>query len=436
MPKLSDNMEHGTILRWLKRPGDRVQRGEPLAEVETDKADVEVEAADSGVLREIRVAEGGEAAVGEVIAVLAAEGEESGASAPAENPAAARKGGAEAGEKRAPAEDSVRAPTGPARATTPPRAEREDAPESEANRAPRASPLAWRVAEQAGVDLGKVRGSGPGGRIVKRDVEAAARRAAPARADERGTASAEANRAPDEAPEAARENGPGTGERIETPSRMRRTIARRMAEAKRDVPHFYVAAEIDMTEAMRLRDAIKKAEAMPDLTVTHLLLKAVAMALPRHPRVNASWRDESVVFHDAANIGVAVALEDGLVLPVLHGAEALSLGEIAERTGALVERARQGKFASDDLTGGTFSVSNVGRVDVDDLVAVINPPQAAILATGAVKERPLVRDGSLVAAPTMRATLSCDHRVLNGVEGARFLAEVKSLLEKPVLLVL
>jgi pyruvate dehydrogenase E2 component (dihydrolipoamide acetyltransferase) len=295
--------------------------------------------------------------------------------------------------------------------------------------------LAWRLAEESGVDLGKVRGSGPGGRVVKRDVEAAREQvkaqpakaaAAPARAD--AEAESEVERAPDK-PAAQ-------GESVEQPSRMRKTIARRMADAKRDVPHFYVGAEIDMSEAMRLREAIKKAGAIGGLTVTHLLLKAVAIALTRHPRVNASWRDETVVFHDGANIGIAVALEDGLVLPVLHGADRLSLAEIADRTGQIVERARQGKFAGEDLIGGTFSVSNVGMIDVDDLVAVINPPQAAILGTGAVKDRPVVRDGTVVVAKTMRATLSCDHRVLNGVEGARFLAELKSLLENPVLLVL
>jgi pyruvate dehydrogenase E2 component (dihydrolipoamide acetyltransferase) len=217
---------------------------------------------------------------------------------------------------------------------------------------------------------------------------------------------------------------------------MRRTIARRMTEAKQRIPHFYVRAEIDMSEAMRLRQSIKNAGAMPRLTVTHLLVKACAVALRRHPRVNASWEEERTVFHEDVNVGIAVAVDDGLVVPVLHRAQHMSLEQVAERAAVLTERARAGKFSGEELSGGTFSISNVGVVDVDDLVAVINPPQAAILAVGAVKERPVARQGKVSAALTMRATLSCDHRVLNGVEGGEFLAELRSILENPVALLL
>lgn len=440
MPKLSDNMEQGTIIRWLKKPGDSVRRGEPLAEVETDKADVEVEASESGVLSEIRVGEGEDAAVGAVIAVLAAEGEGDGAGGkaaartkPEDRPAAAPAAKAERPAARSEERRTAEAPS--RRQAKKSRAEDGHAAAEDESHRPgrsvRASPLAARLAEEEGVDLAGLRGSGPGGRIVRRDVEAALEdgEREPAVGKEAPPAEEPDERKTESRPAPA----PASGEE---PSRMRRTIARRMAEAKREVPHFYIASEIDMSAAMRLREDIKRAGAIADLTVTHVILKAVAVALKRHPRVNASWVEEKVVFHDAVGIGVAVAVEDGLVVPVLHDADRLSLADIAKQAGALVEKARQGKFSGEDLSGGTFSVSNVGMIDVDDLVAVINPPQAAILATAAVKERPFVRDGQLVVARTMRANLSCDHRILNGVEGARFLAEVKELLENPVVLVL
>ncbi|MBX3028141.1 2-oxo acid dehydrogenase subunit E2 [bacterium] len=290
----------------------------------------------------------------------------------------------------------------------------------------RASPLAWRMADAAGVDLGNVRGSGPGGRILKRDVETAARAAAPPPAAR-------------EPAESQREEAPAAlpaGSRREEISRMRATVARRMTEAKREIPHFYVTAEIDMTEAMALRESIRRRETMPGLTVTHLLVRALSIGLVRHPHVNASWQEGGIIVHDDVNIGIAVAVDDGLVVPVLHRVQTLSLGEIAAAAGELTEKARHGRFGGEDLTGATFSLSNVGMLDVEELTAVINPPNAAILATGAVKERPIARDGQLAIAKTLRATLSCDHRVLNGLEGGRFLVELKSILENPVSLLL
>jgi pyruvate dehydrogenase E2 component (dihydrolipoamide acetyltransferase) len=282
----------------------------------------------------------------------------------------------------------------------------------------RASPLAARMAEDGGIDLAEVRGSGPGGRVLKRDVEAALRDspAAPAAAEP--------------------SQGATVGGRLAPLGRMRMAIARRMSEAKRDIPHFYVTAEIDMSEAMRVRESIRRREAMAGLTVTHLLLRALAIALVRHPHLNASWRDGALELHDDVNLGIAVAVDGGLVVPVLRRAQTLSLAEIAARAGELTEKARQGRFGSDDLSGSTFSLSNVGMLDVEELTAVINPPNAAILAVGAVKERPIVRAGQVAIAKTMRATLSCDHRVLNGLEGGRFLEELKSILENPVILLL
>jgi pyruvate dehydrogenase E2 component (dihydrolipoamide acetyltransferase) len=480
MPKLSDNMEEGTIIRWMKSPGDSVTKGEPLAEVETDKADVELEAADSGVLREIKVAEGQSAAVGAVIAVLAPPGESAGQG----DGAAADKREKAPSSDRAAQRAAVREKPEPARAASAERAEQRARPadeiaEDEQNgeedeerdakpakgrdvtrratsaeratneRAVRASPLAWRLADEAGVNLAGVRGSGPGGRILKRDVEASVRapskpatrraeQAADRPHDEEQPAAGRAARAPaaGDAGEPAPASREGGGGRTIEASRMRLAIAKRMTEAKRDIPHFYVAADIDMTEAMHLRESIKRREAMVGLTVTHLLLRALAMALVRHPRVNASWRDGAIELHEDINIGVAVAVEDGLVVPVLHRAQTLTLGEIAARAAVLTDRARTGKFGSADLTGGTFSLSNVGMIDVEELVAVINPPQAAILAVASVKDRPIVRDGQLAVAKTMRAVLSCDHRVLNGVEGGRFLEKLKGILENPVTLLL
>ena len=463
MPKLSDNMEEGVIIRWMKSPGDQVAKGEPLAEVETDKADVELEATDAGVLQEIKVAQGQSASVGAVIAVLAPPGESAragdgdGSEPPRrERSAAARPAKSDAQdvdeeEETAarpaqstgprPASPQRRAAEAPARARPPSRSAPPAAAsaEGEVERPVRASPLAWRLAEEAGVNLATVRGSGPGGRILRRDVESSVR--GPTRTPQRRDADAKAEEAPCRGPSAADEQAPmaevepGTT-RVVQATRMRQAIAARMAEAKREIPHFYVAAEIDMSEAMQLRESIKRREAMPGLTVTHLLLRALAIGLVRHPRVNASWRDGAIELHGDVNLGIAVAVEDGLVVPVLHRAQSLMLAEIVEQAGALTDKARSGKFSGAELTGGTFSLSNIGMLDVDELVAVINPPQAAILAVGAIKDRPIVRDGALGVAKTMRASLSCDHRILNGVEGGRFLAELKDILENPVTLLL
>jgi pyruvate dehydrogenase E2 component (dihydrolipoamide acetyltransferase) len=432
MPKLSDSMESGVIIRWMKAPGDAVAKGEAIAEVETDKADVELEASDNGVLSQITVAEGQSAAVGAVIAVLDGDGASRQAAAPkaaAPTRPAAPPAQAVAPRAKPEAATSVAAkPSAPpparaaAPATPPPAAAAPAAAAGQAQRL-RASPLAWRLAEETGVDLNAVRGSGPGGRILRRDVEMLARPQ------------------PDATPAAEPETG---GEGAAAPSaaapqpisRMRQAIAKRMTEAKREIPHFYVTAEVDMSEAMQLRASIRRREAMPGLTVTHLLIRALAMALGRHPQVNASWQDGSIVLHDDINIGIAVAVDEGLVVPVLHRTQTLTLGDIAVAANELTEKARQGRFGSDDLSGSTFSISNVGMLDVEELTAVINPPNAAILAVGAVKPRPVVRDGQLAVAETMRATLSCDHRVLNGLEGGRFLVELKSILENPVTLLL
>jgi len=438
MPKLSDTMEEGTILRWLKRPGDEVARGDVLAEVETDKADMELEAAAAGVLQEIKVQEGQTAAVGAVLALV----EEGGNGAPAGD--SAKRGRP---QEAAPAsnDETTSPPSEPAGRSAPRQAAeakstparntaagakadasvpRAAEPAPEETSAVKATPAARQLASERGVDLRAVHGSGPGGRIVSDDVAHAdggsreQRARAPRPAEPRG--------------EPAQEVVAGRQEL----SRMRQSIARRMSEAFREIPHFYVTAEIDMTEAARLKDALAKNEVfVTSVTYTHMVLKATALALKRHPRLNASYRDDAIELKGEINLGMAVAVEDGLIVPVLRAADVRPLDEIASEARRLVEQARRGRFAKEDLSGGTFTVSNMGMLDVEEFAAVINPPQAAILAVGAVKERAVVRDGAIVARPTMRVTVSCDHRIIDGVVAGRFLEELKRLLENPIVLV-
>lgn len=409
MPKMSDTMEEGKILRWLKKPGEPVAVGDVLAEVETDKADMELEAETEGVLAEIVVEEGRSAAVGDVLARLGASSE-----------TAAGRGdggsGATTGAKRgAPAEEHDEEPE-----------ELGIVPES---RRPRAAGSAAPVEKSAQGALpdrerGSSAGSGPGGRTVSRD-----RSAGPA---------AKPSTQPPLRP-ATRPPGPrAAAGRREELSKIRRTVARRMAESKREAPHFYMTAEIEMTECARLKDALAAARPEgPTASYTHVLLRAVALALREHPRINARYvSDDAIEHNDDIHLGIAVALEEGLIVPVLHDCGDKTIYEIAAEARALVERVRSGKAAGEDLSGGTFTVSNLGMFPIDEFAAVINPPQAAVLAVGAVLERPIARDGHAVVARTMRVTLSSDHRVIDGAEAARFLATLKGLLENPVRLVL
>ena len=405
MPRMSDTMEEGKILAWLKNVGDRVEVGDVIAEVETDKADMEMEALDEGFLAAIRVREGESVPVGSVIALLTeAQGEAVDVAPPPANGnpprAAAKKPAAKNTNKK------VRKIRDTAPKTAP----------SVRKKGGRvlASPIVKKIAAERGIDLSAVRGSGPGGRIIKQDLEGVS---APAGRRISKTAS----------PAAAVEG------RIEPFSRMRAAIAKRMAGSMRDAPHFFVTSEIDMSEAVRLRTSLKLSDRVPgEVTYTHLLVKAAAIALQRHPRVNAAYTPEGRAFRDGVNVGIAVALDDGLIVPVLHDCQRLSLLEVAARANALVERARSGSPRPEDLSGGSFTISNLGMYPVEQFTAVINPPQAAILATSAIKERPVVRDGQIVIARTMLVTLSSDHRVLDGATSARFLQEFKNLLENPV----
>ncbi len=420
MPKLSEAMETGKLIRWLKKEGDRINGGDILAEVETDKADVEMEAFGAGVLRKILVQPGEHAPVGTLIAVIAEPNEDiaavlaSGPAPAAAATAAAREttgGGAGAGP--APAQTKIRS-AGPAPAPPPV----PSVPSSPAAAPPpghrvKASPLAKKIAARSGVDLRLIEGSGPGGRIVRRDVEAAAT----------GAATAPAAVAGGEYEDMAL-----------TP--MRATIARRMPLSKAPVPHFYVTSEVAMDRAWELREALQSLEGQPKISVNDLIVRACALALLEHPGVNASFQGDAIRVHHRAHVGIAVALDEGLITPVLHDAHAKALVQIATESRDLAERARQRKLRATELSGATFSISNLGMFDVAEFSAIINPPEGAILAVGAVRKEPVVVGDGLGIGRRMRMTLSCDHRVMDGAMAARFLQTVKRLLEEPLRLLI
>ena len=409
MPRMSDTMEEGKILKWLKKVGEQVEVGDIIAELETDKADMEMEALDEGFLTEIRVQEGESVPVGTVLALLGEE-VEVGVAPPPRTATASTPPSEKRSDQKAdpPAAKKVRK----IREATP----KKKPPARKKGERILASPIVKKIAAERSIELASVRGSGPGGRIIKQDLEGAEALAV--------TVAAQSG------PQPAVVTPTGT---VEPFSRMRATIAKLMSAIMREAPHFYVTTEIDMSEAVRLRTSLKLSDRISaEVTYTHLLVKAVAVALGRHPRLNASFSGNGRELKAEINIGIAVALDDGLIVPVLHGCQAMSLLDIAAQANGLVERARAGKPTTKDLSGGTFTISNLGMYPVEHFTAVINPPQAAILATSAIKERPAVRDGQVVISRTMMATLSCDHRVLDGATAAQFLEELKNLLENPV----
>ncbi len=436
MPKLSEAMETGKIIKWLKKEGDRIQGGDILAEIETDKADVEMEAFGAGVLRKVLVPAGEKAPVGTLIGVIAEPGDDIAAvlaSAPA--PAAAGVGAAGSASARndtrsappaAPTPSAAPAPAPPPRpavvSTPAPAAPAVNAPAVgiPAPTAPtavatgrvKASPLAKKIAAQAGVDLRLIRGTGPGGRIIRRDVDAAA-----------VTVTAVPAAAPT-VPAVEYEDRPL--------SQIRATIAKRLPLSKAPVPHFYVTSEVAMDRAWELREELNALEGQPKVSVNDLVVRACALALLRHPGVNASFQGESIRVWHRAHIGIAVALDDGLITPVLRDCQAKSLAQIAVEARDLVERARVRKLRVTELSGATFSISNLGMYDVVEFSAIINPPEGAILAVGSVRRVPVVDDGGLGVGRRMALTLSCDHRAMDGAMGARFLQDVRRLLEEPL----
>jgi pyruvate dehydrogenase E2 component (dihydrolipoamide acetyltransferase) len=407
MPKLSDTMEEGTVVEWKKKSGETVKKGDVLAEVESDKATFDLEAEAEGVLS-IIVDQGVPAKIGAPIARI-------GAAAAA--PAASSKPAA----PKPPSPVGKSAPP-PAPAPEPPAARPPAGSNGERDgREQKASPLARRLAAEMGVDLASLKGSGPGGRIVKEDVLAAA-----------GTAPA-AERRPITAPE--RPAGPAV-ELVE-PNRMQATIARRMAEAKAVVPEFQVTVEARVDEAVKMRQQLKDSVGGADkVTMTDFLVRACALALRKFPEVNSSWVDGRFQRKRSINIGLAVAPSQGmgLLVPVVHDADMKDLIQISIDSRQVIERARSGRPQEGDLSGATFSISNLGMFGVDEFVAIINPPEAAILAVGAIKDVPVVQDGAIVPGKVMRMTLSVDHRVFYGATAAQFAAEVKRLIENPVTL--
>lgn len=435
MPRLSDSMEEGTVLRWLKSVGEEVATGDELVEIETDKANMVYEADSAGTLVEIVAAEGATLPIGAVIARIGEPGEE-----PAGDGAGAAK---EAEREAAPAEgEPVQAPGPGGGPAAPAVAERAAPAAPAAPPAPegdgrvKASPLARRIARERGLQLGAIEGTGPGGRIVKADVERAAT-AAPAEAPAPAAAPAEAPAAPAPGAAEAPETAKGETQVVEL-SRLQGTVARRMAESKATAPHFYLESVVDMDRAVEARRRIKASAAEGEVvpSLNDMVVKACAIALRDHPRANGAYRDGRIEEYSRVNVGVAVAGQDALVVPTVFDADRKGLREIAAETRRLAERVREGQITPPELSGGTFTVSNLGMYGIQSFEAVINPPQAGILAVGEVSEQPVVSDGEIVPGRRMALNLACDHRILYGADGARFLARIRALLEEPVSLAL
>jgi pyruvate dehydrogenase E2 component (dihydrolipoamide acetyltransferase) len=445
MPRLSDTMEQGTIARWVKHEGDRVTAGDVIAEIDTDKATMELTAYDDGVLLKILVGEGESAELGTPIALIGEEGEavpeaaaggdggSQTAPAPEAKPEEPAEQEAAGDEPEAKPDESAEPEAGVGE----PAPSEEPAPYAPAPQARpavgdevRASPIARRIAAEAGLDLRELagRGSGPDGRIVKVDVERALeRRGGAARAAEpAGAAAATAAATPPSAEDETVEATP-----------MLRAVARRMSESKATVPHFYLDAEIDMGRALEMREELNRALADEGekVSVNDLVVRAAALALVENPKFHRSWHDGSFVLHKSAHVGIAVALDDGLIVPVLRSVEQKSLREIARESRDLVERAREGKLKQSEIEGGTFTVSNLGMFGIPSFSAVVNPPEPGILAVGATVKRPVVQDDAVVIRPIMTVTLSVDHRATSGAEGARLLESIRRHLEQPLLLV-
>ncbi len=456
MPRLSDSMEEGTILKWLKSDGDEVSRGDELVEIETDKANMTYEADQDGALK-IVAQEGDTLAVGETIAQIG--GGSDGASAAQEEPQAeAEEGGEEeSGEAETQTATAEREEGGGnGRPTEAPQEAPARAPEpSEGGNGGRtkASPVARRMARELGLELAQLQGTGPGGRIVKADVEAAAKDSGAAKGD---GAKAGAVEAPAEAEPAAPEAEPEEEKKAPPPlvsgdaqtgkgetttqdlTRLQQTVARRMAESKATAPDFVLNIDVDMEEAVDLRKRLKAAaaEGQPVPSFNDFVVKAAALALVDFPRANGAYRDGKFELYSRVNVGVAVAGQDALVVPTVFDADRKSLGQIARESRTLAERVRAGAITPPELSSGTFTVSNLGMFGIQSFVAVINPPQAAILAVGAMQPTPVVRDGEVVARNIMRLTLACDHRILYGADAAEFLSRIRERLENPLQLAL
>jgi pyruvate dehydrogenase E2 component (dihydrolipoyllysine-residue acetyltransferase) len=455
MPRLSDSMEEGTIITWMKQVGDEIAVGDELVEIETDKANMAYEADVAGTLTEILAEEGDTLPIGSPIATIGdpAEGSDAGG----EGSDAATTGPVAAGDPPPPPVAKASSGVGPP--TAPPVDETSEAP-AEGSDPPgnsgtegsgeriKASPVAKRLAKEKGVDLSGIAGSGPGGRIVKKDVKKAAKAEGTApstptqqEGDVAGDVAETAAPSPSPAVAAPKQESAETAKgevTYEELSKLQQVVARRMAESKATAPHFYLQAEIDMSAAVEGRKRVKELAGEGDVvpSFNDMVVKACALALREHPRANGAYRDGRFELYSRVNVGVAVAAEDALVVPTVFDADKKGLREIATDTRALAGRVRDGMITPPELSGGTFTVSNLGMYGITNFSAVINSPQAAILAVGSIVERPVVRDGELSTAHLMGVTLACDHRILYGAPAAEFLARVRALLEEPLSLAL
>ena len=422
MPKLSPTMEEGQIARWLKKEGDKVSMGEPLAEIDTDKATMEMQALSNGVLRKILINEGESAPLGQLIAVIGEPDEDiSSVISEAPKPEAAAKPTAAAAAAAAPAQPASSQPAAPDA-----NGHARQAPVPNESGRMIVSPLAARMAAEAGLDLRTLHGSGPGGRIIKRDIEAALTETKQV---------ATFPRAVEPLPFQPSVVASASPYRDEPASEIRRTIARRLVTSIGPVPHFFLTTEIEMDRAVEMRRGINALDPDLKISINDIIIKVVANTLIQHPAVNASFQDKFIRHYEHADIGVAVAIEDGLITPVVRSADLKNLSQIAGEVRELAERARSRRLKPEEYTGATFSVSNLGMFGIDEFTAVINPPEGGILAIGAVTPKPVVRDNEIVIRQIMRVTMSCDHRVIDGATGAKFLQTVKKILENPLYLV-
>ena len=444
MPRLSDTMEEGTIARWLKKAGDEIKKGDILAEIETDKATMDLESYDAGVLEQILVQEGQTAPIGQAVAIIGSGKDVSKGQAEQKQeqtaPATTRTDDREAKAEARPqaaetnVEDTQAAPVAagdrqPGR-TSSQGEQRAESPESSDGSLIKASPLARRMAQEHNIDLRQVHGTGPGGRIVRDDIEdiLEQQRTTPAPAAAQPQAPSEESPVP-----SSTEVTAAPDEEVSTLSRVQMIIARRLTESKQTIPHFYVSSEVDMTEALAMRQVFN-ASAGEDgvkVSVNDLIVKASALALEKFPEVNTSFKDGQFVRHKHINVGIAVDVPAGLVVPVIRDTNIKGVRSIARESKALIEKARANKLSTNDLDGGTFSVSNLGMMDVTDFIAVINPPQAGILAIASTRKHFVPVDGQPVIRDLMSMTMSADHRILYGATVARFLQEIKRLLQNP-----
>jgi len=430
MPKMGDAMEEGTLVKWLKSEGDEVSEGDPIAEIETDKVTLELEAENSGTLAQLIADEGQDIPVGEAIAFIQGEGEEV---PERDGKAQAEAEEAEGGEEEGGGEAQA------ATATQEAPAEEEAAEEApttdgRADGRFRASPIVRRLAEENNLDLSKIEGTGPAGRIVERDVRAAMERG-DAQADGRAAEAPEAAPAP--TPAAAPEPTGAPGTELVEPTRMQRIIGERMTQSKQQVPHYYATVEVEMNELLALRKQLNTQleEQGIKLSVNDFVMKACAVALKDYPKLNALWTDQGIELHQQVNLAMAVALEAGLITPVIKDAANKTLSAISASSKDLATRAREGGLNPDEYQGGTFTVSNMGMFGVESFSAIINPPQAAIVAVSTIVQRAVFKDEEVVPVSIMKLTLSADHRISNGAEGGRYMSEVKRLLEHPMTLV-